>query len=270
VIIPFDSKHGLVFLELDSAGRGPLLALLDTGANVSAVDPGWSHDLPVAGMSRVLGTTGSIEVESVMVEGLRLGSLSLPKLRATRRDLGGLLAPEGRKVDMILGSDALSGLVVTLDFVARQIEVERQSVAEMPGAVAMVLDDGIPVIRGSIGGLDVWLRIDTGASLFETTDVYVNVGMRTWRALQNLHEGITPTTYFKGTGADGQTVDLPVAPISNATIGPLVLDRVFVIVQPEAGYFADPEAKGFISNNYLRRLGRVTLDYAKGRMWQAE
>jgi hypothetical protein len=253
-------------LEVHVPGRGLALALLDTGANASAIDDRLAKDLPVMGRSDVVGSTGSIAVENVKLDGLRLGSIQLRTLRGTRRDLSGLLAPQGRTVDMILGSDALANLVVTFDFAKSQLEVARESPHGRSDSVPMILDNGIPAIEGNIGGVAVWLRIDTGASLFDTPDVYINIPPRIWNALRSQNAGISPSTYFKGTGANGQTVDLPVAAITGATIGPQHLDRVFVIAQPEAGYFADPEAKGFVSNNFLRRLGRVTLDYKSGRL----
>jgi hypothetical protein len=49
-------------------------------------------------------------------------------------------------------------------------------------------------------------------------------------------------------------------------IGARRFDAVFVIVQPETGYFAEPAAKGFVGVNYLEKLGRVTLDYGGRRM----
>lgn len=266
VVVPFAMEHGLVFLELELAGSGPALALLDTGANASAIDPRRAQDLPLFEEATVQGTTGTFAVEMVMVEGARLGSLPLPALRATRRDLSGLLAPEGCSVDLILGSDALLHLAVTIDFAAGLLELTAPPPRSAPQGVPMVLDDGIPAIEASLGGLALWLRIDTGASLFETSDVYVNVPARTWEALRARHPGLGPETHFQGTGADGRTVELPVARIPGGRVGPLELDQVFVIVQPEAGYFAEPHAKGFVGNNYLRRLGRVTLDYAAGRL----
>jgi hypothetical protein len=266
VTIPFTMAHGLIFLDLYMPSNQPVLALLDTGASASAIDPRCARSLPTLETSEVVGTTGTLGVQLVMIDGLRLGSRRLPPLRATRRDLDGLLAPDGRSVGMILGSDALSNLVVTLDFATSQIGVAGQPVADLPEGVPMILDNGIPAIEGNIGGIGVWLRIDTGASLFETADVYVNIPTRIWKALRSRHEALTPTTHFKGTRADGQSVDLPVAPVSEARVGPMELDHVFVIVQPETGYFADPEAKGFVSNNFLRRFGRVTLDYRAGRL----
>jgi hypothetical protein len=266
VVVPFKLEYGLIFLEVHVPGRGLALALLDTGANASAIDDRLAKDLPVMGSSDVVGSTGSIAVENVKLDGLRLGSIQLPTLRGTRRDLSGLLAPQGRTVDMILGSDALANLVVTFDFAKNQLEVARESPHGRSDSVPMILDNGIPAIEGHLGGVAVWLRIDTGASLFDTPDVYINIPPRIWNVLRSQNAGIRPSTYFKGTGANGQTVDLPVAPVTGATVGPRQLERVFVIAQPEAGYFADPEAKGFVSNNFLRRLGRVTLDYKSGRL----
>lgn len=258
--------HGLIFVDLDWPGRGPVLALLDTGANASAVDHRCAQDLPSSGTSTVLGTTGTLDVDMVVVEGLRLQSRRLPALRATRRDLAGMLAPEGRALDMILGSDALADLVLTIDFEAGRLELAEQTPEAIANGAPMILDDGIPAIEGHIGGIDVSLRIDTGASLFETPDVYVNIPSRTWQALRSRHRELTPSTYFKGTGADGTTVDLPVARVPDARVGPLRLDSVFVIVQPETGYFADRDALGFVGNNFLRQFERVTLDYRNGRL----
>lgn len=265
--LPLTQEAGLLFLEVELRDEAPLLALLDTGASASAIDPRRSRELAVTEVGEVVGTTGALQVEMVVVEGLRLGSLELPALRATRRELGGLLAPAGRRVDLILGSDALAGLVVTIDFERASLELARESVPDPEQAsVPMLLDNGIPTLAASLGGLDTSLRIDTGASLFESADVYVNIPTKLWQALRARHPDLLPSSALQGTGADGKAVDLPVAALAGARIGPLALERVFVIVQPELGYFADPQAKGFVGNNFLKRLGRVTLDYPAGRL----
>ena len=265
-IVPAVHAHGLVFVEVGGALGEPLLALLDTGASVSAIDPRRSSGLPALARSEVVGTTGSIEVENVALEGLTLGSFPLPKLSATRRDLAGLLSPDAREVDMILGSDAFAGLVLTIDFGASRIEVSGMPATASGVEVPMELDNGIPTIPASLSGIATTLRIDTGASLFETEDVYVNVPARIWDALRALDPELAPTKHFQGTGASGETVELPVARVEDVRIGPRTLGHAFVIVQPEAGYFADPRAKGFVGNNFLEKLGVVTLDYGRRRL----
>ena len=264
--VSFVETAGLVFIEVSVPGQDSVLALLDTGANATAVDPRIARHLPASDTSTVMGTTGPLSVENVRLTGLAVGGIALEELRATRRDLSGLLAPPGRTVGLILGSDALARFAVTIDFAERSIELSERALRGAPKGVHMKMDNGIPMIEARIGGVETWLRIDTGASLFETPDVYVNIPGRVWDDLRDRDADLAPTTSFKGTGADGQSVDLPVAPVPKARIGPRSFDRVFVIVQPEAGYFADPKARGFVSNNYLRRLGRVTLDFPAGRL----
>jgi hypothetical protein len=170
-------------------------------------------------------------------------------------------------VELILGSDAFVGRALTIDFPSRRLELSVTSRSPVAGDVAMRLDDGIPAIEATLGGVPTWLRIDTGASLFASGDVYVNIPSRMWEELRALDPDLAPSTHFEGTGADGGVVDLPVARIPATRIGPRSFGHVFVIVQPEAGYFAREDAKGFVSNNYLSRLGRVTLDYGSGRLW---
>ena len=263
--VPVAQAHGLVFVEVELGGDS-LLALVDTGANASAIDPRHARALPLLETTEIVGTTGNLQADVVAVDGLRLGTHRFPRLRATRRDLGGLLPLDGRTVDMILGSDALAGHAVTIDFERDLLTIGASPPADAGAGTGLVLDDGIPAIRAELGGVSLWLRIDTGASLFATSDVYVNVPVTVWDALRAHDPDLAPTASLQGTGADGTAVDLPVARIAPASIGELVFEHVHVIVQPSAGYFARPDAKGFVSNNYLRRLGRVTLDYAGGRL----
>lgn len=263
--LPFTRAFGLVFVEVSRADGAPLFALLDTGANASAIDASSAIDARSLGAGEVVGTTGSMQVEMVALTGLRLGSIELPKLRATRRDLSGVLAPRGKRVELILGSDALAEMAVTIDFQGAVVEVS-QGAPEDPEGVALRLDNGIPMIAANLDGTEMWLRIDTGASLFESEDVYVNVPARTWTAMIARDPSLESTGQLRGTGANGESVVLPTARVPAARIGPVELPSVFVIVQPEVGYFADPRAKGFVGNNFLEKFGRVTLDYRAGKL----
>ncbi len=271
--VPLVRAHGLLFVEVAPHDGSTILALVDTGANASAIDAQRAGELKPVAKSEVVGTTGSVSAEIVELAGLKLGALALPSLRATRRDLSGLLSPDGRAVEMILGSDAFVGRALSIDFEQRSLELGPSSPAtsggapmSTPGAVPMTLEQGIPAIPARLGGIATTLRIDTGASLFETPDVYVNVPARIWSALRSVDPDLAPTTHFQGTGASGESVQLPVARVRASTIGAKAFDAVFVIVQPESGYFADPAAKGFVGVNFLEKLGRVTLDYGRGRM----
>jgi len=264
--VPLVRAHGLLFVEVHASDGAPILALLDTGANASAIDVRRAAGWKTLARSEVVGTTGSVPADVVELAGLRLGALALPSLRATRRDLTGLLSPDGRAVEMILGSDAFLRRALTIDFKERSCELGSGASASTPNEIPMALDQGIPAIPARLAGIATSLRIDTGASLFESNDVYVNIPARIWSALRSLDPALAPTTHLQGTGASGEAVELPVARVEEASIGGKAFDAVFVIVQPEAGYFADPAAKGFVGVNFLEKLGRVTLDYGRGRM----
>ena len=260
--------EGLVFVELSDATDAPLLALLDTGANASAIDPSRAAQLPVVDTVEVVGTTGTVAAERVDVDGLRFGALTLPRLRATRRDLSGLVAPSGRSVEMILGTDAFLDRVLAIDFTARTVALQREP---SPGlqCVPMRLDQGIPALPARIGGVDLELRVDTGASMFPTGDLFINLPTRAWRAIAARNGEGKPRTHFQGTGADGSTVQMPVYVLGAATIAGVDCSHAFAIVQPEAGYFASPDALGFVSNNFLALLGRVEFDFAAQRFYCA-
>jgi len=119
--LPVQQASGLLFVELRDAHDAPLLALLDTGANASAIDPKRSSQLPAVDTVEIVGTTGTVKAERVDIEGLHFGALALPRLRATRRDLGGLLAPKDRRA---MGpAAAFNGLKI--DTVPLQFALER-------------------------------------------------------------------------------------------------------------------------------------------------
>ena len=50
-------------------------------------------------------------------------------------------------------------------------------------------------------------------------------------------------------------------------IGPLHFDNPRVVVQPQLGYFARPDAVGFIALNLFEPGGWLTFDYPNGRLY---
>jgi hypothetical protein len=132
----------------------------------------------------------------------------------------------------------------------------------------MNLDNGIPAIPAMIATVKTWLRIDSGAGLFASDDVYVNVPMPLWDRLADVIPGFRSEGELLGTGLDGGQVILPFARVGPARIASFRRDSIVVVGQPAQGYFAEPRAKGFVGNNFLEKLGRVTLDFAAGRIVQ--
>lgn len=262
---------GFVRARIGEAGE-PVWLVLDTGANRSALDAGFAAraGLPVLEGSQVEGSAGVIEAGGTRVEDLRLGELTLPVLEPTTSDLSGLQGPGGEAAVGILGSDALSGLVVTLDFAGGRIAVAAPSetaarAAECGRTVATRDDNGMVRLDTVIDGQAVPLRYDSGAGLFEDPNVWINLTQGQWAQVRGARPETAPIATLGGSGTGGQ-LSLPVHLGGRLEIGPLAWDAPRLIVQPLQGYFARPEAVGFVGNALFRSQGMVVIDYPGHRL----
>ncbi len=263
-----DLDHGLIFLPI-VLGGDTLTALFDTGAEASAIDVFVAERLGLHALDsvEVVGTNAVIKVAAAMVDGCRIGEHALPSAKMTVRDLSSALAPRGKRLDMIAGGDLFIGRVLGFDLVAHTIHIDDEGMPSRPTptAIPFTLDHGIPRFQARLNGIAVDLRLDTGASLFDTPDLYVNVTSDTWEQLHQADTTLQPEQYFSATGINNETLELPVARLTSFSIGPGMNAAVdprsaHVIVQPRQGYFAQEDAVGFVSNNWLKLHGRFTLD----------
>ena len=262
---------GFVRARIGEAGE-PVWLLLDTGANRSALDAAFAAraGLPVLAGSRVEGSAGVIEAGGTRVEDLRLGGLTLPVIEPTTSDLSGLQGPGGEPAVGILGSDALSGLVVVLDFAGGRIAVAAPSEAAARAAgcgrvVATHDDNGILRLDAVIDGQALPLRYDSGAGLFEDPHVWINLTQGQWARVRGERPEPAPIATLGGSGTGG-SLSLPVHLGGRLEIGPLTWDAPRLIVQPAQGYFARPEAVGFVGNALFRSQGMVVIDYPGHRL----
>jgi hypothetical protein len=260
-----------IFVEASVNGERPLLFLIDTGANVSALDTKVAQKLhlPVEAGGKVEATTGLIQVKKARVKDLAVGAAHAPPLLVTVQDLESSLAPAGRRLSGILGYDFLRSYTVRIDFEGRSIlfsKLRAQSPVHADASVARVpfiLDNGIPRVKAVLHAkVKAELRLDTGASLFDTPDVYINIPEDVWKELTDVDPGLVAKSFLKGQSA-GKEVRLPLAQVGECNLGGIRLNRAYVIVQPKAGYFARADAVGFVSNNFLEKFSPVTIDYLK-------
>jgi hypothetical protein len=249
-----------------------LLFLFDTGASASAIDLKTAERLQLSptGTVKVEGTAGVIDAKTVKIPSLSVGEARVDNLSATAQDLSASLAPKAMRLDGILGYDFLSHCSVEINFKDHTIGFSKKPsrpALRTAVAVPFTLDHRIPRFKGILSGsIDADFRLDTGASLFETRDVYLNVTEATWRKLTDSDSRLVPEGHLKGSGPGGE-VELPVARIKEFSLGELVIPKPYVIVQPKVGYFARPDAVGFISNNLLERYGPVAVDYLERKLY---
>jgi len=267
----YSAHVGFVRARIGAEGE-PVWLLLDTGANRSALDAGFAErsGLPVSEGGRVEGSAGVIEAGGTRVTDLRLGDLVLPVIEPTTSDLSGLQGPGGEPAVGILGSDALAGLVVTLDFAGGRIAIAAPSdatsrAADCGRAIATRDDNGILRLDAVVDGQALPLRYDSGAGLFEDPHVWINLSQPQWMQVRGERPETAPIATLGGSGTGGQ-LSLPVHAGQRLEIGPLAWDEPRLIVQPAQGYFARPEAVGFVGNALFWSQGTVTIDYPGHRL----
>jgi predicted aspartyl protease len=267
--VSFTYYQRVIFVEGRINNVGRLLFLIDTGASASAVDLKTAErlKLPRVATDKVEGTAGSIDVRTVRIDSVSIGSARAKKLTIPAYDLSNALATPNRHLDAILGYDFLHSFSVRIDFVNQQLIFSSKSTGNLGIPINFELDNGIPRLRGTLNDtLEVYFRLDTGASIFETKDVYLNITEGTWERLRQLDPALRPERYFTGSGVGGE-IKLPVARIKNLSAGKAHISSPFVIVQPKAGYFARPDAAGFVSNNLLEKFSPVTIDYRRRTLY---
>jgi len=245
--------------------------LIDTGANRSALDRGVATALGLAdeGATTVEGTAGVVHVSSTTVPRFTLGGLSMP-LSPTVSDLSGLAGPNGEPVAGILGGDAFGRSVLTLDFERGRLAIapasEASRTAGACGRGVDVRDDnGIPRMQGEVDGRPVWLRYDSGAGLFESPHLWINLSQPQHAEILDGREAGEPIARLGGSGTGGQ-VSLPVHQGASFRLGTLEWSAPRLIVQPPQGYFAREEAVGFLGNAAFKPYGLVVIDYPGGRL----
>jgi hypothetical protein len=106
--------------------------------------------------------------------------------------------------------------------------------------------------------LDV--RIDTGATFPLSDDSYLNLTQSQAELLRLTGD---PIKVLSATGTGDAVLKLPVYSLASLEIGRMRLTRVYAIVQPRVGYFARPDAVGFLGNSVLDKLDPF-FDYQRG------
>jgi hypothetical protein len=276
---------GQVFLPMKLNNRSePYYFIMDTGAGMSAVEEKVANELrlPIMGRTELAGTAGILEVPIKQLDavapqrrGYPVSILTHHGLLATTQDLSQFRVPLPAPYEAgLLGNDYLRHFVVEVDFFPPSVQLSRPY-GYIPAGVnpekflPFRLDRSkIMRIQARLDGwLEVELRVDSGAAtLTSVAWPYLNITTSNWRQLceKRSHYTFHDTVAAKGMGG---RVDLQVAQIDLLEIGPLRFERPRVVVQPEQGIFANPQAVGFISLNLFEPGQWITFDYPAGRIY---
>jgi len=276
-------ERGQFFLPLSLGGSAQHYFIFDTGAGVSAIDETLATELGLLKIAHteLAGTAGVLTVDQVRIprlvplcRGRGVDELAWYGLTPTKQDLSTFQVPlQDTPEAGLLGNDYLQNFVVQMRFSPPLIEINRPTGFTPAGAdphrfIPFFLDDATIVrVEGTLDGwLKAQLRFDTGSATMTIDGPYLNVPANTWQALRGRHPEYVVEDELKATGIGGE-VTLKVARITSFDVGPLHFDSPRVVIQPSVGYFARPDAVGFIALNLFEPGGWLTFDYPNGRLY---
>lgn len=265
----FHYHQKLIFLRMKVEHKDSLLFLMDTGANTSAIDSETAEMLKLSAFQRdtVEGTMGKMLAPSVWANVRHRGSDSAKKLSLTTYSLKGAPAPPGQKLDGILGTDYLKQFAITIDFELLQIHFNWLADTSSLVVLPFFMDNGIPAITAKIGHeIAVAFRYDSGSSLFETDEIFINTTTAVFRQLVAADSLLKPALTLTGSGIGG-AANLFAYKLDSVVLGSIVIADPFIIVQPEAGYFARKDAIGFFGNNLMEKFPQISIDFPNRKMF---
>ncbi len=267
-VIPFEYYQHLIFLKLKVNSNDSLLFLFDTGANTSAIDQKTADvlNLKIIRIDNVEGTAGIIDVPVVNAKSISVGNSSVKNLLLTKYDLSTSLVPPNQHLDGILGTDFLKHFVVTIDFQNKEISLSKKVTNTLQVSFPFELDNGIPMVKAIINGkIPAFFRYDSGSSLFDTKDIYVNTTTPIFGMIEKADSTLNPVQYLSAAGLGGN-MQLPVYKIDSLLLNTIKIKEPFLIIQPMQGYFARQDAVGFVGNNLFEKFKIVTIDFIEKKI----
>ena len=162
---PMELQHNRPVVQVTINGKGPFHFVVDTGTGGDAVVSAELIEklsLPTVGEDEVGDPTGANrhKVRAVGVRLLEFGGVQFKDVRATQL----VEIHPGMEIDGILGFTLFRDYLLTIDFPAKQVRLERGSLPDADGneIVAFRMPDSVPVIELNVAGKPVDAHVDTG------------------------------------------------------------------------------------------------------------
>lgn len=165
--VPMQTEGGMPTVEVMINGQGPFVFGIDTGAQGgSRIDSSLVEKLALKASGQVQATDGSGRnpqmTELFKLESLTIGNLRFSGVTAGSRNFKNSQRP--LKIDGILGLSVFSEYLVTLDFPAKLLRVEKGELPKADGAE--ILDyksqGGIPLLELTVGNTKINAHLDSG------------------------------------------------------------------------------------------------------------
>jgi hypothetical protein len=264
--IPFDLVNNHLFVAAAINGQPARLIVDSAGANL--LTPAAAAKFGVAGAGRGSAAGNGEERTDfafARLDDLRVGGASLDKAVFYIVDLGRLADVEGVAFDGLVGYELFRRFGTTIDYARRELVLARPEVFTPPAgasAIAFELDDHVPIVAATLGGLPARITIDTGSrSSLTLHSPFVRANHLVARY------GAAPdcvTGWGIGGGVRGRPARLPTLVIGDQRIDGIAGE----LFTGDKGSFANPDLAGNLGSGVLQRF-TVAFDYDTRRMYLA-
>ena len=163
------SRGPMPAVEVMVNGQGPFLFAIDTGGGGQArVDSSLVEKLKLKAVGQVQAGDGSgnnvRSLDLFELDTLAFGGVEFKKVRAASRNYNVANLP---RIDGILGFNLFEEYLLTLDFPAKRVRLERGELPRADGAEVLSFESprGIPVVELAVGSNKVKADMDTGNTI---------------------------------------------------------------------------------------------------------
>jgi predicted aspartyl protease len=166
---PMQFRGPLPAVEVHVNGQGPFLFVIDTGAGgMARADASLVEKLKLPDIGQVAGSDGGSgnprAMKLVRFNTLKIGSLEFRDVEAASRNYN---VPNLPHIDGILGFNLFADYLLTLDYAAKRVRVEKGRLPKANGSDILSFDSprGVPTVDLVVGDSSVKAHIDTGNSI---------------------------------------------------------------------------------------------------------
>ncbi|GEM_PF-917777 len=161
-------KDPMPAVEVMINGKGPFLFAIDTGASgAGRIDSSLVEKLSLPQTGEIQGSDGSganaTSMKLIQVDSLSVGGLELRNLQMPSRNYN--TSPRLPHIDGILGFDLFADYLLTLDYAAKRVRIEKGQLAEANGSDILNYENRVPTVELHVGESKVKAHIDTGNAI---------------------------------------------------------------------------------------------------------
>ena len=163
-------RGSMPVIEVTVNGQGPFLFAIDTGGQgMARVDSSLVTRLKLPTVDKMQASDGSGRntrtLDVVQLESITFGGVQFKDVRAPTRDYN--TSPSLPRIDGILGFNLFADYLLTLDYPAKRVRLERGELPKSNGADVLSFESprGIPVIELIVGSNKVNAHIDSGNTI---------------------------------------------------------------------------------------------------------